>query len=314
MEGHPLRGLMHGLFRELREKHGRWGEHHGRWLARGSVGERVKKLQQALNVAADGFFGPQTEEAVKQYQAKNELKVDGVCGPLTWSKLFPEDKKESESEESCDKAWRKRGCGRWLVQGMAGRRISRLQEALNITVDGFFGPQTVQAVKEFQAKRGLLVDGVCGPATLEKLFPEGDAEEKTGESNPHHRWLRRGAIGEEVKTLQQALGITPVDGMFGPRTKRAVKEYQAAHGLPVDGWVGPRTWAKLAETKPSAPAATVVEPAATAPQAPAATPVDPAMEVLLGMGFTDVEANARLLKAFKGDVEQVIAEILGANH
>jgi peptidoglycan hydrolase-like protein with peptidoglycan-binding domain len=38
--------------------------------------------------AMDGACGAQVATAVKQYQSKNGLKADGICGANTWSKLF----------------------------------------------------------------------------------------------------------------------------------------------------------------------------------------------------------------------------------
>lgn len=37
----------------------------------------------------DGIYGPITEGAVRQYQSDNGLTVDGIVGPITWSRLFP---------------------------------------------------------------------------------------------------------------------------------------------------------------------------------------------------------------------------------
>lgn len=53
--------------------------------------------------------------------------------------------------------------------------------------------------------------------------------------------LRKGAKGEEVKTLQRLLGIA-VDGVFGIYTEKAVRELQLKSGLSVDGVVGTKTW------------------------------------------------------------------------
>ncbi|WP_286141808.1 peptidoglycan-binding domain-containing protein [Bacillus sp. AFS001701] len=44
--------------------------------------------------------------------------------------------------------------------------------------------------------------------------------------------------------MQKELGIT-ADGIFGPITDRAVRNFQKKNGLTVDGKVGPKTWAKL---------------------------------------------------------------------
>jgi len=62
------------------------------------------------------------------------------------------------------------------------------------------------------------------------------------------RWLARGAVGDAVKEIQQALGVQ-VDGFFGAKTEQAVKEFQTAQSLDVDGIVGPRTRAKLIPTE-----------------------------------------------------------------
>ena len=54
----------------------------------GSKGDDVKKLQEKLGTAADGSFGPGTEKLVKEWQAANGLKADGIVGDGTWAKLF----------------------------------------------------------------------------------------------------------------------------------------------------------------------------------------------------------------------------------
>ena len=56
--------------------------------------------------------------------------------------------------------------------------------------------------------------------------------------------LRKGARGEGVKIMQEALGIG-ADGVFGPGTERALKEWQASNGLTADGIAGPMTLEKL---------------------------------------------------------------------
>lgn len=61
--------------------------------------------------------------------------------------------------------------------------------------------------------------------------------------------LTRGSTGDQVKALQQylaGLGYSNVkpDGVFGPLTEQAVKQYQADNGLKADGYFGPNSLAK----------------------------------------------------------------------
>jgi putative chitinase len=57
-------------------------------LRKGSKGDGVKLMQEALGIGADGDFGPGTERALKAWQASNGLTADGIAGPATFDKLF----------------------------------------------------------------------------------------------------------------------------------------------------------------------------------------------------------------------------------
>ena len=65
-------------------------------LKKGSKSDNVKALQILLigygydcgKHGADGDFGSATDEAVKKYQKKNGLTVDGIVGKNTWNKLL----------------------------------------------------------------------------------------------------------------------------------------------------------------------------------------------------------------------------------
>jgi hypothetical protein len=203
---------------------------------------------------------------------------------------------------------------RWLARGAIGDAVKQVQQALKIQVDGFFGAQTEQAVKEFQTAQSLEADGIVGPRTRAKLMPEKvEAEKKEAPACGRQWWLARGAVGDAVKEIQRMLGV-PTDGFFGPRTEQAVKEFQATHSLDADGIVGPRTRAAIAgvqaadkkDASPVAPAPQVVQ------AAPAAPVESPAMTQLINMGFPDASLNAELLKKHNGDVELVVAELIGA--
>jgi peptidoglycan hydrolase-like protein with peptidoglycan-binding domain len=119
-----------------------------------------------------------------------------------------------------------------LGRGMAGEPVKRLQEKLGVTpVDGQFGPATEKAVRDFQAKEKIMVDGLAGPDTFTHM------------GLPELVYLQVGSIGETVKKLQTELGIT-ADGRYGPGTAKAVKDFQTKNGLTADGIAGPTTLAK----------------------------------------------------------------------
>ncbi len=61
--------------------------------------------------------------------------------------------------------------------------------------------------------------------------------------------LRKGSTGDSVKKLQRLLFLTP-DGIFGPHTESAVKQFQLNYDLKVDGIVGNNTWQLLVIKKP----------------------------------------------------------------
>ncbi len=135
-----------------------------------------------------------------------------------------------------------------LRRGNRGNEVAILQYALRhagyeITPDGVFGSQTEQTVRRFQGLNGLAVDGVVGRNTWNALtndytvFPT----------------IREGRRGEIVKYAQRKLtsklyDTGEVDGIFGAKTTRAVKEFQSENGLEPDGIIGRKTWAKLRPT------------------------------------------------------------------
>ena len=57
--------------------------------------------------------------------------------------------------------------------------------------------------------------------------------------------LKKGDNNENVKLMQQKLGIEPAVTNFGPKTEEAVKAFQTKNGLTPDGIVGDTTWAKI---------------------------------------------------------------------
>ncbi len=152
-------------------------------LKNGDTGQRVRDLQNKLkragySLTADGVYGPNTENAVRSFQRKYNLTVDGIAGPNTLNKLNavltqptkptqPAPPKSSNSNGSAVVPYP----GYVIKIGSTdSANISRIQRALNISADGNFGPQTESAVKAYQKRKGLAVDGIVGHATWNTLF------------------------------------------------------------------------------------------------------------------------------------------------
>lgn len=137
-------------------------------LRKGSTGDDVKYIQNTLNyiygpdLKVDGIFGSKTEAAVKQFQEDYGLVVDGIVGIQTWYYLV-----EARHAPISPKF-------PLLRKGSTGDDVKKLQHFLNcfsydLVVDGIFGHKTEAAVKDFQARNGLVVDGIVGPQTWSAL-------------------------------------------------------------------------------------------------------------------------------------------------
>lgn len=131
------------------------------------VGSDVSAVQRALNregapLVVDGQFGPLTEAAVRQWQGRRGLAVDGVVGMATRFSLGLQRLLRLQSP-------RQRGDDVMALQVALEREAQvRLQDA-DGRFDGVFGSRTELAVRTLQGGRGLLVDGIAGPLTLRAL-------------------------------------------------------------------------------------------------------------------------------------------------
>ncbi|MDN3955385.1 peptidoglycan-binding protein [Sporolactobacillus laevolacticus] len=139
-------------------------------LYKGMHSDEIKTIQSILKATGDyplakstGYFGNNTEKAVKQFQEKNDLVTDGVVGAQTKEALIAYINKNMDI----------------LSRGSKGNKVAYLQEILNrvgfknLPVDGYFGEQTEMSVFTLQKATSIQVDGIVGQQTwgsIEKLL------------------------------------------------------------------------------------------------------------------------------------------------
>ena len=253
---------------------GSWG---GTSLRTGSTGSAVEQVQFWLNtlaqyesalpsLAVDGSYGAATASAVRAFQRRYGLTVDGVVGRETWNAIYNEFR-SIQSDNGTPNAYP----GTALREGASGQNVRLVQFWLKIahtvysrlndlTVDGKFGAATTAAVKRFQTYFGLTSDGVVGRTTWNKLYEVyNDIANKLLSSSlrpgEYPGILRRGSSGTAVRELQfylyllsayeSSIPAVGIDGSFGAATENAVRAYQRFAGLTVDGIVGRATWESL---------------------------------------------------------------------
>ncbi|OGO83685.1 MAG: spore cortex-lytic enzyme [Clostridiales bacterium GWD2_32_19] len=165
----------------------------------GSRGTMVQQIQQKLiewgyyNKEVDGVYGYDTWYAVKTFQQKNNILADGIVGNATLSKMgiFSGNVAYAATEK-----------GNLYTWGSTGEKVKEIQRKLkewdyyNGGIDGDYGYNTWLAVRKFQGKNGLKVDGIAGGNTLEKIGIRTSA--KTSKSSA-------GNVSRDVNILAAAI-------------------------------------------------------------------------------------------------------------
>lgn len=246
------------------------------YLRLGDNSSQVKQMQERLislgylSGKATGKFDGVTEKAVIAFQKRNCSYSDGVAGPDTLTALYSSSAKSTSSSAGT--------IGISYKYGDESNQVAAIQKRLTTlgyysgNCNGKFGSATEDAVRAFQKKNGLTVDGIVGDSTLVKLNSSSAISAKqtatpkptakatatprhtaTPPANPYVKvtkspttkyiTLREGNWGEPVQELQQALKNQgyfsgTVDGIYGEQTVNAVKSFQKAKGLIQDGIAG----------------------------------------------------------------------------
>lgn len=234
-------------------------------LKLGAEGPAVRALQQRLKAlgyaigSVDGDFGQTTEAAVRAFQARNNLTVDGIAGTATLNKLNSSSAlppRPTATPTPRPTPTPRISQNIFLRNGSSGEDVRKMQDRL---IDlgyllgsptGVFDNATESAVYAFQQRNTSYADGIAGPLTLEKLY----SSSARGTSSPQGiigTSLQRGVMDSSaVRLVQSRLSALRfysggVDGDFGASTEAAVKAFQSANGLTPDGRVGGATFSKL---------------------------------------------------------------------
>lgn len=125
---------------------------------------KIAQIQKALNekygldIYADNIYGNETKKALVKglqtelnKQFEENLVVDGIFGTNTYNACI-NVRRGAEGNIT------------WLIQSML------ICHSFDINADGIFGPATERAVRDFQSRNGLSVDGIVGKNTFNKLF------------------------------------------------------------------------------------------------------------------------------------------------
>ena len=163
-----------------------------RVLQQGDRGADVTDVQQRLRELGyfqgtpTGYFGSSTQDAVTRFQMNQAINANGIVDSQTRSALFgtaaarfyPNDllpPPPQPSGDSSSERYNEAAVPEVLRYGSSGEAVKRLQQKLRRKgynpgpIDGVFGSQTENAVRQFQLANNLTPDGVVGRETLTAL-------------------------------------------------------------------------------------------------------------------------------------------------
>lgn len=153
---------------------------------------------------------------------------------------------------------------------------------LQLPVNGEMTPETRSAIRSFQARQGLVADGIVGPPTEAALIAASGQAPTPAESTPPsgefesietpsidqgtREWvnLSPNYVRWAQNALNKVLGLRlAIDGRVGTQTRSAVRRFQQDRGLPVNGRMGPETARALIAAGADRPQITREMPAGT---------------------------------------------------
>ena len=190
--------------------------------ATGSAGAEVRRMLATIGLlgntspAAADVFDEATELAVRHFQQRRGISVDGAVGAETYAALISAHWKLGDRVLAHESG-----------QPLTGDDVSTLQTKLMelgypiARADGIFGLATAEALRRFQREYGLVPDGICGPSTLRAL-----------------RQLERSVVGGRPQLLRDLIAVADSGpSLLGKRIVLDPGHGGADPGVTADGLV-----------------------------------------------------------------------------
>ncbi len=178
-------------------------------LKQGDQNEQVQQLQERLMELgyldideSTQLYGPATEYAVELFERQHSMEQDGVAGPEVLDLIYSQEAKHYT-----------------LLQGTSGNDVDSLQRQLidlgfMDKATGYYGTETIEAVKAFQEKNGLAVDGKTGQETLDLLYsPNAELSDSKVKKE-----VSRANILKMIEVAENQMGDPYVWGAQGPNS------------------------------------------------------------------------------------------------
>lgn len=212
----------------------------------GRLHAALKKLR--IKVSEDevrrGEIGDATKDAIKDFQKRNRLRVDGVIGPKTIAAL------QSEMAHSFFARSKPRTTKLHEMLGRLGYKLDNDEAKGRL-----FGKTTEKALKDFQKKQRLTADGRMNQGVfkrLEKEALEARFQTKTQVAALHRKLVRAIRIAKlEIQVDPQEVKKREI----GATTKDAIRAFQKKYQLDETGKLDPETYERLESVSASRPSA-----------------------------------------------------------
>ena len=217
----------------------------------------LKSVQTMLGLTADGKLGPATAAAIRDFQARHGLTVNGIVDETTFNAMQAASTAPVQPVAPTVAAPVTTGGASGPVTAHAAMASATTVAATAPVVTTSQTPDSTGATSSASDATGTAITPIAQTttastdatttadsggttATAPSTVATASTDATTTATVSDAVVGTQPAVGGGVSQLQALLQV-PADGTFGSQTKTAVEAFQAANGLPVDSVVGPAT-------------------------------------------------------------------------